>query len=418
MLAVARSAVGQFGHLATHIVFAIEHTSFCCAASADILLHRSVSLVTGQASGVSSSCTAGEHLLFSTMATAEPPEKASKAASPAREEFLGVYKTIRDEILEDPMITQADAKAWMARMMDYNVPGGKLNRGMSVKDTLLSIDGNASGELRFQADCLGWAIEFLQAYFLVADDIMDKSITRRGQPCWYRVDDVGMMAINDGILLEQIIYKILRTHVRNHPAYLSLLELFLETTHQTAHGQLLDLITAPVGKIDLEKFSLNRYMDIVTWKTAFYSFYLPVACGMYLAGERNQAAFDTAKSVLVKMGQYFQIQDDYLDCFADPELLGKVGTDIQDNKCSWLVCKALQEVTQAQKELILQNYGRDDPACILKIKQLYKELDLETKFKELEAASYAELTAEINAQSDVPTPVFNLFLGKIYKRTK
>lgn len=67
-----------------------------------------------------------------------------------------------------------------------------------------------------------------------------------------------MVAINDGILLEQIIYKILRTHLRGHPAYLSILELFLETTHQTAHGQLLDLITAPVGRVDLDKFSLER----------------------------------------------------------------------------------------------------------------------------------------------------------------
>lgn len=112
-------------------------------------------------------------------------------------------------------------------------------------------------------------------------------------------------------------------------------------------------------------------MDIVTWKTAFYSFYLPVACGMHLAGETNQEAFTTAKMILVKMGQYFQIQDDYLDCFADPEFLGKVGTDIQDNKCSWLVCTALKAVSPAQKELIVANYGRDEPACIEKIKKLY-----------------------------------------------
>lgn len=98
----------------------------------------------------------------------------------------------------------------------------------------------------------------LQAYFLVADDIMDKSVTRRGQPCWYRAPGVGMVAINDGILLEQTIYFILRKHLRGHAAYVPLLELFLETTHKTAHGQLLDLITAPIGTVDLSKYTLSR----------------------------------------------------------------------------------------------------------------------------------------------------------------
>ena len=112
-------------------------------------------------------------------------------------------------------------------------------------------------------------------------------------------------------------------------------------------------------------------MDIVTWKTAFYSFYLPVACGMHLAGETNADAFETAKTILVKMGQYFQIQDDYLDCYADPDVLGKIGTDIQDNKCSWLVCTALQVVSPEQKDIVLENYGRDDDICIAEIKKLY-----------------------------------------------
>lgn len=50
---------------------------------------------------------------------------------------------------------------------------------------------------RCQAAALGWCIEFLQAFFLVADDLMDDSVTRRGQPCWFRLPEVKTIAVND-----------------------------------------------------------------------------------------------------------------------------------------------------------------------------------------------------------------------------
>ena len=67
---------------------------------------------------------------------------------------------------------------------------------------------------------VGWCIEWLQAFFLVADDMMDHSITRRGQPCWYKVPKVGLNACNDCIVLEACIYKILKKHVKKLPCYL------------------------------------------------------------------------------------------------------------------------------------------------------------------------------------------------------
>ena len=73
------------------------------------------------------------------------------------------------------------------------------------------------------------------------------------------------------------------------------------------------------------------------YKTAFYSFYLPVALAMRLCGISPQASqdpCDVAASILLPLGMYFQVQDDYLDFAGTPEQIGKIGTDIVDNKCS------------------------------------------------------------------------------------
>lgn len=155
------------------------------------------------------------------------------------------------------------------------------------------------------------------------------------------------------------------------------------------------------------------------YKTAFYSFYSPVAAAMHMAGIFHEDDFECAKKILLAMGEFFQIQDDYLDCFGDPEVTGKVGTDIQDNKCSWLIVQALQKVTEEQRLILETNYGQKDEESVSQVKQVYNDLNLEKAFLDYEESSYNDLMALIEAESGtLPKGMFVDFANRIYKRKK
>ncbi|GAA5957022.1 hypothetical protein JCM3765_005383 [Sporobolomyces pararoseus] len=344
-----------------------------------------------------------------------------------REQFLSVWPALSDELVDYAKGEKMpkDAVEWFKRNLDHNTPGGKLNRGISVVDTVEIIKGSKLTEEEYRkAAILGWCIELLQAYFLVADDMMDQSVTRRGQPCWYRVESVGNIAINDSFMLEAAIYYLLKKHFRQEKYYVDLMELFHETTFQTELGQLIDLITAPEDSVDLSKFSLEKHHLIVVYKTAYYSFYLPVALALHMSGVTSPSAFQKSLDILIPMGEYFQVQDDYLDCYGTPEQIGKIGTDILDNKCSWLINVALKKASTEQRKVLDENYGVKNSESEAKIKAVYKELELARQFQEYEASSYEQLNKLINeipeggSEDGLKREIFQSFLAKVYKRQK
>jgi len=354
-----------------------------------------------------------------------------------RDRFLKFWPQVKKDIIDSAQVENlpADALDWFEKNLEYNTPGGKLNRGTSVVDTLQILKGRELDQKEYHsAAVLGWCVELLQAYFLVADDMMDHSLTRRGQPCWYKSPEVGNIAINDSFMLEASIYVLLKKHFRNHPAYVNLLELFHDTTYQTELGQLIDLLTAPEDSVDLSKFSLQKHHLIVVYKTSFYSFYLPVALAMRLHGITSPSdpgstdstsldLYKQAMDILLPLGEYFQVQDDYLDCYGDPQVIGKVGTDIIDNKCSWNVNIALAHCTPEQRKILDAHYGRKEKTSEDTIKQIFdsNEVNLKQRYADYEEESFSKLNGligQIDESLGLKKDIFRAFLAKIYRRTK
>ena len=175
-----------------------------------------------------------------------------------------------------------------------------------------------------------------------------------------------------------------------------------------------------------------RHRLIVIYKTAFYSFYLPVALAMYYCGishsPADQDPYRLASSILIPLGEYFQVQDDYLDFSGTPEQIGKIGTDIIDNKCSWCINTALSVATPEQRSILDANYGRKNAACEKKVKEVFVAVGVHEKYHAYEEASYKRIMDFIESipegglgkegEVKLQRAVFKSFLDKIYKRQK
>ncbi|CAD7077313.1 unnamed protein product [Hermetia illucens] len=354
---------------------------------------------------------------LSTLNHSVPLAARASVSKDESREFMAVFPDLVRDLTE--AISKYDPKfaaKWYAKALQYNVPRGKKNRGLATVLTYKQLvdKSELTPENVRLAQYVGWCVEMLQAMFLVFDDVMDGSTTRRGQPCWHRMDGVGLIAINDALMIENGIYHILKKYFSHTEYYTKLVDLFREVTLITTTGQSLD---AQMANKDPTHFTMEKYKTIVANKTSYYTFYLPVAAPMHMCGFTDPEVFRQAKTILLEMGHFFQIQDDFLDCFGDPAITGKVGTDIQENKCSWLAIVCMQRASDEQKAIMKECYGQKDPAKVARVKELYKELGIPNTYAVYEEESYNMIKTHIQQTSrGVPHQIFLKILDKIYQR--
>ena len=236
--------------------------------------------------------------------------------------------------------------------------------GKRIRPVLCLMGNELFEDIKEDAWHVGTAIELFHNFTLIHDDIMDKAPLRRGMETVHtKYGDSTALLAGDVMLVKAYdeLNKISIEYLQ------SILHLFNKTAKEVCEGQQMDM--------DFEKMenvSLDAYIKMIELKTSV-ALAASLQTGSMIggAGERNQnLLYEFGK----KLGIAFQVQDDYLDAFGDPQKFGKqVGGDILSNKKTFLLIHALETVKgNQQKEL--HNLLTSEPADkIEKVLQIFHD---------------------------------------------
>ena len=184
----------------------------------------------------------------------------------------------------------------------------------------------------------------------------------------------------------------------------------------------LDLET-PSYLPSIDLYTEEHYFTVVTWKTAYYTIFLPIICGLLISPSSSLVDHPELKTIAINIGIYFQVQDDYLDCYGDIKQTGKIGTDIQERKCSWLIVQAMKLLKENDKkrEILRDNYGYDDQIKVQCVKNIYEELNLKQIYQQYEQKTYENISKSIdqaNFNSKQLEQLLKQILDSIHSRSK
>jgi geranylgeranyl diphosphate synthase type I len=202
------------------------------------------------------------------------------------------------------------------------------------------------------------AVELLHASALVHDDLMDASDTRRGNPATHRAfesehraagwrGDAGQYGAAGAILLGDLLLswseELLRRCGLPFGTVAPALEVFDLCRSEVIAGQFLDVSAQARGTADVD-----TAMTVLRYKSAKYSIERPLQIGAALAGA-SQGTLAELSAFGLPLGEAFQLRDDLLGVFGDPEVTGKpAGDDLVEGKRTVLVALALDAAPQAE----------------------------------------------------------------------
>ena len=248
--------------------------------------------------------------------------------------------------------------------------------GKRLRPVLTLMTSEIFGSSAKEAMDAALSVEVFHNFSLVHDDIMDDAPLRRGKATVHEKWD-----LNTGILSGDAMLILAYQLFENYDAetFRALAKLFSKTALEVCEGQQYD--------IDFETrndVTIAEYLKMIEYKTAVL-----VGAAMKM-GAIIAKASEEDQNAIYNFGRYlgiaFQLQDDYLDAFGNPETFGKqVGGDIIENKKTYLYLKAM-EFSNVKDKTKLSNWFTSQPenpqTKIEDVKQLFNETGAEAATKQ------------------------------------
>lgn len=248
----------------------------------------------------------------------------------------------------------------------YMLQGG----GKRIRPVLTLASCAALGGAYSDAINQALGIEMFHNFTLLHDDVMDNSDTRHGRPTVHRRWDESTAILSGDAMLtmaSQLIMRCAGVHTEEA------LGIFNSVAMDVYRGQQYDM--------DFEartNVSIGEYLEMIRLKTGVL---IGGACRIgALMADADKEACDAMYAYGEALGLAFQLQDDYLDTYGNPEVFGKpIGGDIINGKKTWLLLSAMEGDPDAVSQAM--SYGGQQR--IDAVKEVYSRLSLPQRCREL-----------------------------------
>jgi geranylgeranyl diphosphate synthase type I len=335
---------------------------------------------------------------------APPPRDA--APLPAALAELGEQSVARITTLLDGELVRwtevdADLVPPLQALRDLVTAGGKRLRPAFCHWAFVGAGGDPADPVVVD---VGAALELLHAFALVHDDVMDGSDTRRGEAAVHRRfadrhqtlrarGEARRFGEGAAILVGDFAFVYSDMLFATAPP--AARPLFDELRIELCVGQFLDLAAGATGARERKRAEL-----IERYKSGKYTVERPLHLGAALAGRADELAAPLS-AYGVPIGQAFQLRDDLLGVFGDPEVTGKpVGEDLRERKLTPLVAAAVARDPGLDAEL--DTFGLDRPADPDRIEAIQERLVASGAVDEVEASIATLVDTALAALATAP----------------